>query len=270
MYFDPGASMFVEMEHPDSWGYLVSAYSQRLLTVEDDKLLGIGALAEAYGRRKGLAGYVAGMWKTDFLEQCLWTTETTNEEHLPRRAVRYCAPSWSWASLDAHISSFGVSANMPAMMLPETMPPQVTCRIIDIQTTLVTQENLFGMVSDGYRAIQGKMRELTWHNKGTGWREEGRLVRDVEKHWINRRGLTIDPRMALSIDQPQDWPVRAGRLWSIEICKSDEARGYALLLKEAEGRTGTFQRVGRLEVTERDGFDNWFDSPHEWREIVVV
>ncbi|KAF6817816.1 hypothetical protein CSOJ01_02253 [Colletotrichum sojae] len=235
---------------PDIRHYQI-AYSQRLLTVEDDKLLGIGALAEAYGRRKGLAGYVAGMWKTDFLQQCLWTTETTNEEHLPRRPVRYRAPSWSWASLDAHISSFGVSANMPAMMLPETMPPNSTCRIIDIQTTLVTLENPFGMVSDGYLTIQGKMRELTWHNKGIGWREEGRL--DGSEY-----------RSAAGLASGSGSPLEHRDM------QSDEARGYALLLKEVESETGTFQRVGRLEVTERDGFDDWFDGPHEWKEIVVV
>lgn len=265
-FFDPGSNLYVQLDHPDSWGYLVSAYSQRLLAVEEDKLLGIAALAENYGKTRAVGDYLAGMWRENFLEQCLWTTEpfpAVGRE--AKRPERYRAPSWSWASFDAQISSFGVSANTPAMMMPETMGDNVTCQVVDVQTTLMVAGNPYGLVSGGFLVIKGRMRQVVWQTEAGNWTPAGHLVKGVE-------GDGIDRRMTFEIDCPQEWEGKGDvLLWSLEICNSDTGRGYALLLREAEQEKGSFERVGRLDVREDfEGRGNWFESEYEIREIRII
>lgn len=262
MSFDLGDATYLSRRHPESWGYLVSRYSQRLLSVEGDKLLGIAALAEAYGESKGVSGYVAGMWREDFLEQCLWTTEVYGTEEgtgVARHPTTYRAPSWSWASLDGHISSFGESANKPLMVMPEKMPSNVTCQVVDVRTNLVAVGNPFGMVSDGFLVVKGRLRQLVWESR---WEQRGHLV----------KGVGTDTRMELKIDCLQNWErTDEVLLWSLEICKTDTGSGYALLLQEAGLRHGSFRRVGRLDISPGRGWvEDWFESEYEFREITII
>lgn len=262
-HYDPVSNIYGDLSHPESWAHLVIAYSQRLLSVDDDRLLAVGALAETYGRTKGVSGYAAGMWREDFLQQCLWTTERyAYDGEVPRHPSVYTAPSWSWASINARIRMFGVAGNMPAMMMPETMPPNITCEVVDIRTTLLVEGNPFGMVTDGELVIRGKLRQVVWQS-GDVWREKGRLA----------KGVDTDRRMTFTMDCPQDWSGADDvLLWSLDICEPDDGHGYALLLQEAEHRQGLFQRVGRLDVVkmERLGLPNWFESEHELREITII
>lgn len=281
MLFDPGSNIYTQLDHPESWGYLVSSYTQRLLAFEGDKLLGIAGLAESYGKTMGVSGYLGGMWKENFLEQCLWTTDLYAVKNgVARRPKEYRAPSWSWASLDGHISSFGVAANMPAMMMPETMYPNITCEVVDVQTTLTAAGNPFGMVSGGDLVIRGRLRKLLWQSQLVrGKRLEdsrfkaGHLVK--MKGTENSRepidGVVQDPRMIFMIDCPQDWKgTEDVLLWSLEICNTDTGRGYAILLQEAGHRRGSFQRVGRLDLVEGSGLGSWFESEYESREITII
>ncbi|KAK1988377.1 heterokaryon incompatibility protein-domain-containing protein, partial [Colletotrichum cereale] len=270
--FHPGSTIHVNMNHPQSWSYLIASYSQRFLTVEDDKLLGIAALAEEYGRSKGVDGYFAGLWRDKFLEQALWTTASYTGS--PKHSKGYIAPSWSWASVNGEITGFGASFNMPLVWLPETMPNNIACELIDVKTTLKTPENPFGMVSDGYMLLRGNLRRVIWkseHGRGSAWNGVGCLTSNTKERLEAREKVFRDPRMAIRMDHQQDWlEGDLVLLWSLEICKTDEGQGYALLLEETEAKAGAFRRVGRLEITSVDeSRGNWFDSEYMFREVMV-
>lgn len=271
--FHPGSKIHVNMEHPQSWNYLIASYSERFLTVEGDKLLGIAALAEEYGRSKGVDGYFAGLWRDSFLEQALWTTASYTGS--PKHSKGYIAPSWSWANVNGEITGFGASFNMPLAWLPETMPDNITCELIDVQTTLITPENPFGMVSGGYMLIRGNMRRVIWnreHGRGSAWNGIGCLASNTKESLEEREKVLRDPRMAFRIDHQQDWLEEdLVLLWSLEICKTDDGRGYALLLEEADVKAGAFRRVGRLQITSVDeARGNWFESECIFREVMVI
>ncbi|KAJ1563135.1 hypothetical protein HK405_013961, partial [Cladochytrium tenue] len=103
----------------DGWLAVVQDYSQRDLTVNDDKLNALSGLAN---RLANLTGdeYLAGIWKSHIFEDLFWRVRSREEvrkqvpggfEHsigktlcTPKRAANYRAPTWSWACLDdAHI-----------------------------------------------------------------------------------------------------------------------------------------------------------------------
>lgn len=264
-YFDPGSNLYVKLDHPEGWGYLVSAYSQRLLAVEGDKLLGIAALAENYGRTRAAGDYLAGMWREKFLEQCLWITESFPADgRVAKHPKTYRAPSWSWASVDGRISCFGVSANTPLMVLPETMGPNVTCEVVDVQTTLTVAENPFGMVSGGYLVMRGRLRQVVWRPKQGNWTASGHLEGGTRQ--------ALDSRMTFMMDCEQEWEGGGDvLLWSLEICNTDKGSGYAILLQEAGHHDGSFQRVGRLDIDEAPTWrGNWFETEYEIREVRII
>lgn len=262
-HYDPVDSIYSDLNHPETWGRVVVTYTQRQLSVDDDRLLAVGALAEAYGRNNGVSGYAAGMWREDFLYQCLWTTDRfAYDGVVPRHPSVYTAPSWSWASIVARIRMLGQVGNVPAMIMPGTMPPTITCEVVDIRTTLLVAGNPFGVVTDGELVIRGKMRRVVWES-GDLWREKGRLAKDAD----------TDGRMLFTLDCPHDWSGADDvLLWSLELCEPDDGHGYALLLQEAGHPKGLFQRVGLLGIVkmQRLGLPNWFESEYELREITII
>lgn len=266
---DPGNQKHERLDHPYSWGAIVDAYTQRDLSYEDDKLLAIAALAEEYSQAKNVGRYLAGMWEVDFLRQCLWTVWSHYMTKY-RRPSKYRAPSWSWASWDGEITDVDFSKN-PEL---ERRTYQFSCDLVDVQTSLVASEYQFGMVSDGFMVIRGKMRQvICGKNKMSHMPERivGHMFGDTTGNWLNKDG--IDQRLFFDIDFAKEWTEDEDILvWSIEICQSDYNRGYALLVKEKEldHRRNIFERIGRLTIIRRDYLPDWFETSFEWREITIV
>lgn len=82
------------------WESFVSTYTSLGITFESDKLAAISALARHTSENFPMAGqYLTGLWDYSLLGQLCWTASAN-----PTRSDRYRAPSWSWASVNGHIS----------------------------------------------------------------------------------------------------------------------------------------------------------------------
>src|SRR3569833_898679 len=100
------------------WLSTIEDYSRRQLTVPDDKLPALSGLARRLASRTGDV-YYAGLWRNHIVEDLAWRVYTRDEIHAhapggfvrrlgeklcePSRPPASRAPSWSWASLDAHV-----------------------------------------------------------------------------------------------------------------------------------------------------------------------
>lgn len=83
------------------WSDLVRDYSNLSLSVPSDKLVAIAGIARFFGQYHQLSesDYMAGIWRSSAYDDMLWYT------HEPRAkpdVVR--APSWSWASVDSAVN----------------------------------------------------------------------------------------------------------------------------------------------------------------------
>jgi hypothetical protein len=83
----------------DLWHRLVAIYSQRDLSVSDDKLPAISAIAAEFSKLVK-DEYIAGLWRSNLARDLLWTTPKPSTQH----PEKWRAPSWSWASVDDIIS----------------------------------------------------------------------------------------------------------------------------------------------------------------------
>ncbi|KAM0276006.1 hypothetical protein ACHAQH_007176 [Verticillium albo-atrum] len=84
-----------------AWYTLTDHYSNRDLTVGDDKLPAISGLAHVF-RSFREDQYLAGIWRGDLPLGLLWCAEAGKSLERP---PKYRAPSWSWASRDGCIQT---------------------------------------------------------------------------------------------------------------------------------------------------------------------
>ena len=88
------------------WPQIVRVFSGSQLTQETDKCTAISGIAEEIHTSTG-DRYVAGMWQSCFVPQMSWQSRhdaNKCEDIVARSPLKYRAPSWSWLSIDGHIS----------------------------------------------------------------------------------------------------------------------------------------------------------------------
>ncbi|KAL9594199.1 MAG: hypothetical protein Q9219_007161 [cf. Caloplaca sp. 3 TL-2023] len=106
-------------EHPSlrlrkRWFNTIEDYSQRKMTYSKDKLIALSGLAHFYQKRERRGHYAAGLWQVDIPSALLWRVHqypldmrqsvNASPRLPPGRPEGYRAPSWSWASVDGHVT----------------------------------------------------------------------------------------------------------------------------------------------------------------------
>ena len=130
----------------DIWYRIVSEYSNRELTVPEDKLPAISGVAIEMARIS-LDEYCAGLWRRQLRRELLWSTYPLIKVLKP--AV-WRAPSWSWASVNNRITF-------------ERMPPtnaQPLGEIIECSVTPKAAKAPFGEVREGSLRIKAPLMEI--------------------------------------------------------------------------------------------------------------
>ncbi|KAF1926799.1 HET-domain-containing protein [Didymella exigua CBS 183.55] len=87
----------------DNWTELVDEYVSRQLTNPADRFPALSGIAKLFAKATG-DDYVAGLWSSDILRQCLWkgyrgvnSLEKLLESLSVNNSDDYICPSWSWA-----------------------------------------------------------------------------------------------------------------------------------------------------------------------------
>lgn len=262
---DPGNQVFGSLKHPSGWASIIEQYSRRNLTEETDKLPGIAALAEEYSQTKPVTDYFAGMWREDFLLQCLWTVSPFRA----RRPSVYTAPSWSWASVIGSIGNPRTSLAISGKM-------EVTCTLLDVQTTLASSHQ-FGAVTGGHMKVRARVRALAWWKLDTDRLGHIRYGRAVPlTAFESSDSPAEDPQIRCNVDIPGEWPANEFiPMVGMEVCtvraNTDRIRAFGLLLGRVGGHT--YRRVGWMTVYDIEGRDYWFDEDlglAMWEDVLVT
>ncbi|KAK3374902.1 heterokaryon incompatibility protein-domain-containing protein [Podospora didyma] len=212
------------------WNDIARQYSQRFLTQSSDKLVAISGLAKTFQRGMprdtefekmtlaavtqnlgpifvpapptvvavtggGSEDYFAGMWKCSLLSSLTWAVDhhsldkTGRERHA--RYPAYCAPTWSWASIDGPVMFGMLELSNPKWeaqdeVVCDALPRQVSC-------TPSNAANVHGALQPGaYMVITGPVArvELAVLNMADDYSNTG------SASWDNflRRGAHGNPR----------------------------------------------------------------------------
>jgi len=132
-----------------NWLRIVEDYSNRLLTLERDKLPALSGVATLYSSLTKY-DYLAGLWNQTLLPDLLW---------IPGRSSMYLgsfdfvspshsqntAPSWSWASVNRQITTFS-----------QTVETEIS-KVLRAQTELKDPRAPFGEVISGSIVLRGPL-----------------------------------------------------------------------------------------------------------------
>lgn len=134
------------------WPKIAEVYCPGQLTQEADKCIAISGIAEEIHACTGDA-YIAGMWRSCFVPQMCWTTHRLNnrdDDIVARRPSRYRAPSWSWLSMDSHISFYDFDDGKIGSV-------ELVFDILDIEIQN-TRQSVFGSIRSGQIVGCGMLR----------------------------------------------------------------------------------------------------------------
>jgi len=119
------------------WGSIVSEYSGEL-TRHSDKFVALAGLAQMMQAETN-DDYVAGLWRRNLETQLCWFVLNGR-----RRVTPYCAPTWSWASIEARVN---ISSHFSKNRTAES----IHIRVVDVQVIYATSNPFGAIVSASLR-----------------------------------------------------------------------------------------------------------------------
>ena len=226
------------IEHPSDWKNIVERYTSRHISMWQDRLPAIAALAEKY-RRYGLGfsrpnGYLAGLWREHLHSMLLWYIPTAEQRVtcLPPADRGFVSPTWSW-----HLASGGVKYT-------ETWRMNFSLHVHAADVALVSPGAPFGMVTEGRIVAEGLLWKVSWTGSSFEWdhRVAGTYLRSVDPRW--------------------DLPTNAVRevFYLLEVGFNTPAESTGLIVKEVASSPPKFRRVGYYEANVHRGRDGWREA----------
>jgi hypothetical protein len=144
------------------WHTYVHVYSACHLTMNRDKLVAISAIAKEL-KPKVDREYLAELWKRYLIYKLLWKGDSPPRIDSSRPTgseLEYCAPSWSWGSVDATIRPF------PYINYAE-QSKTFLAQVLSAQVANVTSDST-GQVSAGYLKVKGWLNTFEVETKSIG------------------------------------------------------------------------------------------------------
>jgi hypothetical protein len=258
-----------------TWNDAVRNYTSRSMSVPDDKLPAISAIARELHRCSG-DRYLAGLWESTLLAELTWRLDRPREfqDRRPGEAdispaPSYRAPSWSWASFDGKVH-------------PCSLADRAThecAKIINAKIELASTQAPFGeikravLIISAYlkRVPQREGRGLRFPNLGPASFETTAIfdVPDAESEdtreawylWLFGRPINEeveeedcgDEEFGMEEDPGDDAPAEASRAEEREAASLEEAEvGTTVSPENASQAENYLKKASESEQSETD------------------
>lgn len=177
------------------WSRILESYGSAQLSFPTDRSVAISGLARTFCHLFQLPAedYICGLWRPKFIQQLMWCTYGS------KRRVDSRIPSWSWLSLDDHITSF-------CPPRPNEWRPLAEL----VKATVVPHSDPFGQVLCGQVTIRAKLCQAVL-SLSTGVRryDDHETLLKVDQHSLQRNEsffLLLDEEDEYK-GRETDWPV---------------------------------------------------------------
>ncbi|KAF4628845.1 hypothetical protein G7Y89_g9301 [Cudoniella acicularis] len=213
------------------WSKIVDQYTRCNLTKASDKMVALSALARQVQAQFGPEiRYVAGMWDKYVASQLFWQV-SSGESVQVNRPDEYRAPSWSWMSVDGHVSVPEVD---------QANQREIVLEIISLHVTTAGPDEFTGPITGGYLTVRGILvRASMTYDKET----EGAvlMVNGNEMDWF----ISWDVEFG---------PGQERHLYCLPIRKSPYGNSYdGLFLVPVLPAKGIFRRWGYFSAFQLGG-----------------
>ncbi|TGO68116.1 hypothetical protein BOTNAR_0030g00390 [Botryotinia narcissicola] len=168
-----------------TWQSTVAAYTRCKLTKSIDKLIAISSIAQELGAMMPLK-YLAGLYDFNVVHQLTWVN-VDGRTTPPRKRVgdpEYVAPSWSWASVEAPIHNYTITASGVSPKYEETpgLKQFALANAIVADVALET-EYLFGLVKAGWVRLRGRLNRVkAAYKRAPSWNAWEKSVQLIDEN----------------------------------------------------------------------------------------
>jgi hypothetical protein len=215
------------------WSYIVTEYTARDLTYDEDRLLAISGVANALSRTLQ-SGYVAGQWAFSILG-LLWYPNDTSLCRRPRESS-INVPSWSWASVEGSPIFFD---NSTAMDLACT---------VSFGTS--EQNSIWSPITgDTLNLTVAMATEVTFRADNP---EEG----EEYSFSLSKNGISVDFRPDISPPTGSDAIVNGETLTCVLVSMTFRSSIIGLVLQRSTSGPEIYRRVGRFECYDCQRIDS--------------
>jgi hypothetical protein len=249
-----------QIEFNRRWYELITAYSEGALTNFTDKLVAIAGVAELV-QSNALSPYAAGIWTTVAPEfGLLWRVKGRSGT----KRAEYCAPSWSWASVDSTVDLLPrvdvrkpnfeedhvkIDARVRKILIQHQGGPVVEARsLVDSGMLEIT-----GLMFRVYRRKPGKLRKshsiLAFVKRKYCLLPENTL--NFYPDWIGEDKMSLPNTASEAAVKPQSEQLFGLLVMRMQISKLEVAF-YGLVLRRKENVEGeqVFERVGVFSISD--------------------
>ena len=245
------------------WYQIVTEYTSRSLTYEEDELPAIAGIAKRFGMAVN-DSYHAGLWRRDMIIGLLWEAGPAESRGATRSAR---APSWSWASIKGGVDYKAVLSYDAYAGLRRT-PLTPLYDILDVSDPVTCENHPFGVTSRASLGLYGVLLAVTpneHHISGLALVEKGiPAVGHINYSWPDTRKFSRLGQVTLvclpvtvchgpqALFIPGDGErYKASWKRSLETGIDEFEAGhtlYCLVLQTIPGNQDTYSRVGLCSV----------------------
>lgn len=225
-----------------NWGRVVELYSKKQLTFSTDRLIACSAIAKIMYVHI-MSDYVAGMWRKYLESQLLWLVDPVFQNgqfyYQSKRPNIYCAPSFSWAAVDAsHGIKYGEISEQGLLIQVEAV------------NIVPTAKDPFGMVKQAFLEVSGVLKKIEMNimldNANLSIRYGWKLAHECVSNSHRYRIVFLD-----SPESEPDLFGPNGGLYCLPARKDTAGYLICLLLQlvRTDGRASdVFRRVGLTKI----------------------
>lgn len=250
---------------PKMWRKLIQTYTRCNFTKESDRLVALSGLARQYQSSSLTSAdhpghYVAGLWEKSLIGDLTWfcgkfddiIERNTSSRPSSSRPAKYCAPSWSWASVLGEVDHLS----------PQNDNDQAKIEHIWWEPS---DSGPLGNLATAHLVVTGDVRNVTYYiEDGTG--RLGSTANDPD--WKDGPGWTIMgsdhffPDLEPNKPELASYIAEGEQLFCLKLYRVIEGfisygRDVSLVLRKTE--TGKeYYRVGLWLVSRMD-----FNDEHE-------
>lgn len=214
------------------WTMIIQEYSRLQLSFYSDKLIALSGVAKEMHSFRPHDVYLAGMWKNNFVHDSLWRAGSPNQP----RAIEWCAPTWSWASVQRGVDydwvvdtrmDYSYTTVLEALCVPEDrdITGQLKSGMV-VLSALITPVTIEYHIPDVLETQQVK-HEVHVAN------------RKLENFWADYALFADDPHVVRSREK-----LYCLKLGDIEIYGENGFGSYVIILRRLEESRPVFERIG--------------------------
>ncbi|PBK83854.1 hypothetical protein ARMGADRAFT_1037474 [Armillaria gallica] len=253
-------------------------YTTHKVTKPRDRLIAFSGIVEHFQEVWPDSKYIASLWSHQLPKSLLWHSCSPSEPRPPS----YCAPSWSWASIDSGVENFNGSQSCYGMVhLEDIDEGQDYEYAVCVVQFCNAETNTHGEITNGCLILDANLWKAVWDPV----QEVLTDVPSVQTYHsakisplVSEKGVTEHGMGTVSCDAAEPISQEIGEVYLAIVTATSEALfGLVLVLAtnkitntQEDAFINSFHHVGVFALSLKTDVDDTWKNSSEYQHIKII